>query len=207
MPALDHNYGDGRARRMPFSGTAAAVGIGVILVAAVFVVGYVLLHGDRRAGLVWHSSGDSALSGTVSQRKPSPGIPFPSRSTAVASATAAPVVPPTAPVEVAEETAGRLGPARNAPGVYFAKHQKSFGRGCDGKLALTAAGLDFSCTQGSEPPLHFTVDEIKGPNGNGIQLKTGEKYHFDLGTTKPEEQQIFVDWAAAHVPGAGTPAN
>jgi len=201
MPALNRKFDDDRGRRTPFFGTAAAVGIGIVLLAVVCVAGYVAVHGNRRIGANGYSRGNPALGTTVNQRKPSPGIPFPSRSSAAAStavaAAPAALLPSAAP---AAETSEHLGPART-PGVYFAKHQKIFGRGCDGRLALTAAGLDFACSKGAEPPLHFTVGEIKGANSNGIQLKSGEKYHFDLGTTKEEEQQIFSAWASAHVPG------
>jgi hypothetical protein len=91
---------------------------------------------------------------------------------------------------------------KDTEGVYQAKHQKIFGRGCDGRLQLSSMSLDFECTAGSEAPLHLTLDQIRGPSGNGVELKTGEKYHFDLRRGKAEQQEIFRDWAYTHVPGA-----
>jgi hypothetical protein len=46
------------------------------------------------------------------------------------------------------------------------------------------------------------VAEIKGAHGNGFELKSGEKYHFDLQRGKTAEQELFRNWAFTHVPGA-----
>jgi hypothetical protein len=133
--------------------------------------------------------------GFATKAKPSPGIPW---GTKHQDAAPRPITPipadgdasatsiTTVEAATAESPVRPLKP-RETEGAFAAKHQKSFGRGCDGRLALTAKGIDFACESGSEPELHVGVDEIKGASGNGIELKTGEKYHFDLQRSKSEE--------------------
>jgi len=218
MPRLIYDDDDGRPRttlhrtgtpanwQRAVPGAAAALGMGVIVV-LVFAVGYAILHHERRIP-IFRSQAD--VSGSPTKAKPSPAIPWSAKPQVAPLPTVAPLpgdsVPTSIPAEIVDPAMpgapSSVVKAKDTEGVYLAKHQKSFGRGCEGKLELTAAGLDFTCTSGSEAPLHFTAAEIKGPNGNGIELKTGEKYHFDLQRSKSEEQQIFMDWAYTHVPGA-----
>jgi len=192
-------------------GYGAAI-ILAVLVVVVFSAGYMVLHHGNRSA-IFQSQADA--NGATAKANPSPAIPWSAKPQIAPPATIAPLpadsVPSSIPAAIADpsspETAHGVVRAKDTEGVYLAKHQKSFGRGCDGKLELTATGLDFTCTSGSDAPLHFASAQIKGANGNGIELKTGEKFHFDLRRGKAEEQQIFRNWTYTHVPGAYVAAN
>jgi hypothetical protein len=206
MPSL--NFDENPAYRprgqwhRAFSGAGAGFIIAVILV-LVFAAAYLVLHHGKRTP-IFQSQADSA--GPSNNAKPSPAIPFGAKPKLAPPPTVAPLPADSVPPVITETEAPGAAPvvvkAKDTEGIYAAKHQKSFGRGCDGRLELSHTGLDFTCTSGSEAPLHFVAAAIKGPNGNGIELKTGEKYHFDLRRGKVNEQEIFRDWAYTHVPGA-----
>lgn len=182
--------------------------VGVLIAIGLVGGAYEVLHGGRRLPMFKGSSEASALPGDVSRSKPSPGIPFGAK-VSVAPPPVIAAVPPDSvgvPATIIERAVVGATPvvvkAKDTEGIYTAKHQKSFGRGCEGRLELSASGLDFACSSGSEAPLHFSVDQIKGAQGNGIELKTGEKLHFDLQKSKAEEQELFTNWVFTHVPGA-----
>ena len=182
--------------------------VGVLITIGLVGGAYEVLHGERRLPMFQGSSDASALPGDASRSKPSPGIPFGARFS-VAPPPVVAAVPQDSmgvPATIVEPAVVGATPvvvkAKDTEGIYTAKHQKSFGRGCEGRLELSATGLDFVCATGSEAPLHFSVDQIKGAHGNGIELKSGEKFHFDLQRGKEEEQELFRNWAFTHVPGA-----
>ena len=189
-----------------FYGLGAAV-ILVVIAVVVFGAGYAVMHLEKRTP-VFQNQADTG--GGVAKAKPSPAIPFGAKPQTAPPPTIAPLpaesVPNSIPAAIADpgrpDIAGGVVKAKDTEGVYQAKHQKIFGRGCDGRLQLTSVSLDFVCSSGEEPALHVTLDQIRGANGNGIELKTGEKYHFDLRRSKAEEQEIFRNWAYTHVPGA-----
>ena len=206
MPSL--NFDEDRADlphgqwHRAFSGLGASILV-LIIVIVIFAVAYRILHHDSRTKLFQASDQTSGIPG---QAKPSPAIPFGAKPKVAPPPVLVPLPADSVPAAVTDAVVPGAPPvtvkAKDAEGVYQAKHQKSFGRGCDGRLELSHAGLDFTCSSGSEAPLHFAVADIKGPNGNGIELKTGEKFHFDLRRSKAEEQEIFRDWSYTHVPGA-----
>lgn len=189
-----------------FSGLGAGILVLVTLV-LLFAAGYWYLHHGRKTPLIERGT---EATGLPSRAKPSPAIPFGAKAQIAPPPTIAPLPADSVPSSIPEAAADPARPgvapivvkAKDTEGVYAAKHQKSFGRGCDGRLELSGTGLDFTCASGSEAPLHFASAEIKGPNGNGIELKTGEKFHFDLRRGKAEEQEIFRNWVYTHVPGA-----
>ena len=182
--------------------------VGVLVAIVCVAGGYEVLHGGRRLTIFQGNAQTSALAGDAARAKPSPAIPFGAKTRVAPSPVVAAIppdstgVPPTItePAEAGE--AAVVVKAKDTEGVYAAKHQKSFGRGCDGRLELSASGVDFTCATGSDAPLHFAVAEIKGANSNGIELKSGEKYHFDLQRGKAAEQELFRNWAFTHIPGA-----
>ena len=182
--------------------------VAVLVVIGMVGGGYEILHGSHRIPMFQGSSQASALPGDASRAKPSPGIPFGAKARVAPQPVVAPIppdsmgVPPTIVEPPVVGAAPMVVKAKDTEGVYVAKHQKSFGRGCEGRLELSANGLDFTCVSGGEAPLHFAVAEIKGPHSNGVELKSGEKFHFDLRKSKAEEQELFTNWAYTHVPGA-----
>lgn len=182
--------------------------VGLLVAIGLVAGGYEVLHNGRRLPMFQGSSQASALPAESGRAKPSPGIPFGAKAP-VAPPPVVAAIPPDSmgvPPTIVEPAAAGAAPvvvkAKDTEGVYTAKHQKSFGRGCEGRLELSATGIDFTCPTGSEAPLHFAVAEIKGAHSNGIELKSGEKYHFDLQKSKAEEQELFTNWAFTHVPGA-----
>ena len=199
------------------SGVRAAMGPGVLLILILAVTFAVVGH-DGKSQRYQEQSNVSVPPGSALLAKPSPIIPFgakrqsvatpaverASADSAIASAVAGSGV---TTVEAASTGIPAAMPRpRETEGAFAAKHQKSFGRGCAGKLELTARSLDFTCDSGTDGALHVAVDEIKGANSNGIELKTGEKYHFDLQMGKGEEQAIFRNWVSTHSgdrPGRG----
>ena len=206
MPSL--NFDEDRADFPRGQWHRAFFGLGgsmvVLIVAALLLVaGYRALHRGGKAKIYQVPGQVSEIS---AMGKPSPAIPFGAKPKVAPPPTLAPLPADSVPAVITEAATPDATPiavkAKDTEGVYQAKHQKSLGRGCDGRLELSATGLDFACTSGSEAPLHLATAQIKGPNGNGIELKTGEKFHFDLRRSKPEEQAIFRDWAYTHVPGA-----
>ena len=182
--------------------------IGLLIAIVAVAGGYEVLHGGRKIPMFQGSSEAAPMDGVSGHAKPSPGIPFGAK-VAVAPPPVVAALPPdstAAPALIVEPAAAGetavVVKAKDTEGVYNAKHQKSFGRGCEGRLELSGSGVDFTCVKGSDAPLHFAVAEIKGAHGNGIELKSGEKYHFDLQRGKSEEQALFRNWAFTHVPGA-----
>ena len=196
------------------SGSGAAIIMAMIAV-VVFGAGYAVMHRGTHAP-IFRNQIDTASSSA--KAKPSPAIPFSAKAQLAPPPTVASLasdggpssgpnsVPSSVPAEIADGTRPggvvAMVKAKDTEGVYQAKHQKIFGRGCDGRLELTSMSLDFVCASGAEPALHLTLDQIRGANGNGIELKTGEKYHFDLRRSKDEEREIFRNWIYTHVPGA-----
>ncbi len=182
--------------------------VGLLVAIVAIAGGYEVLHGGRRLPLFQGSSDAAATRGEPGRAKPAPGIPFGAKAAVAPPPAVAPLPPDSsaAPASIVETaTAGVpavVVRAKDTEGVYTAKHQKSFGRGCEGRLELSVRGVDFACATGSEAPLHFNVAEIKGAHGNGIELKSGEKYHFELQRGKSEEQELFRNWAFTHIPGA-----
>ena len=195
------NFPHGQWHRA-ISGLGALVILAVIVL-AILVAGYEYMHHDRHLTL-FPGRGEGTTA--TNKAKPSPAIPFGAKPKVAPPPVVAALPADSVPQVITEAQTPGAQPikvkAKDTEAVYAAKHQKIFGRGCDGRLELTATGLDFACTSGSEAPLHFAAAAIKGPSGNGIELKSGEKYHFDLRRSKPEEQQIFKDWVYTHVPGA-----
>lgn len=194
-------------------GEEQRVGSGWILVGALIAIvcvaaGYEVLHGHARLPMFQGDAQASALPGDTGRAKPSPGIPFGAKVAVAPPPLVAPVPPDSTGVPpTIVEPAVPGGPtvvlkAKDTEGVYAAKHQKSFGRGCEGRLELSNSGVDFTCVSGSGAPMHFAVADIKGAHNNGIELKSGEKYHFDLQRGKAEEQELFRNWAFTHIPGA-----
>jgi hypothetical protein len=207
MPRL--NYDEDKSGATPsgpqwqraVSGAGAAIGMGVILM-LVFAAGYAILHHHRKIPILRNQ----VESGSRPQAKPSPAIPWSPKPQVAPPPIVAPLPADSVPTAIAEASTPGAAPvmvkAKDTEGVYTARHQKIFGRGCEGRLELRSTGLDFACASGSEAPLHFPVAQIKGANGNGIELKTGAKYHFEVQRSKREEQEIFRDWVYTHVPGA-----
>ena len=75
---------------------------------------------------------------------------------------------------------------------YEATHKKMFG-GCTGELELTGSGLRFNCPHGNG--LNLPVGSIAKAHKDGIELKSGEKYHFTIeNRTKEQVEAIFLSW-------------
>jgi hypothetical protein len=210
MATADDDFDEHEGWREKLAGPRVLGGLGVAVV-LVLTIGYAVIHHDGRSRLFPGFTGYSDAAEATNQSKPSPAIPFGSRAAASNPAPLAPASPeesvvgdpaPAEPVSATEETPTRPLKPRDSEGIYDAKHQKSFGRGCEGKLELSATGIDFTCSSGSEAALHFGVEQIQGANSNGFELKTGEKYHFDLHESKNDEKELFANWVATHVAGA-----
>jgi hypothetical protein len=78
------------------------------------------------------------------------------------------------------------------PMRYEAIHKKVFG-GCTGKLELTNARLHFRCS--NQADLNFPVYAIAKAHKDGVVLKSGEKYHFQIANhTKGQVEAIFTLW-------------
>jgi len=206
MPSL--NFDDdpvGRPKdqwQRAISGLGAGV-IMVVFVVVIFGAGYAMVHHAKRSAIFQRQAEPV---GASSRAKPSPGIPFGAKPPAAPPPVLAPVPADSVPAAITEAPTPGAAPvllkAKDTEAVYTAKHLKIFGRGCEGRLELGSAGLDFVCASGSDAPLHFAAAQIKGANGNGIEMKSGEKFHFDLRRSKAEEQEIFRNWVFTHVPGA-----
>jgi len=80
---------------------------------------------------------------------------------------------------------------RYVPTRFEATHKKMF-RGCSGQLELTASRLHFSCRQDD---LDLPVGAIAKAHKNGVELKSGEKYHFTIANhSKDQVEAIFISW-------------
>jgi hypothetical protein len=89
--------------------------------------------------------------------------------------------------------AGRMAAAVRFPPTRFEATRKKVFGGCTGQLELTAARLHFSCPD--QPDLNFPVDTIAKVHKDGVVLKSGEKYHFDIANhTKDQAEAIFESW-------------
>ncbi len=71
--------------------------------------------------------------------------------------------------------------------------------GCTGELELTSAGLRFDCPHGAG--LNFPVAIIAKAHKDGIELKSGEKYHFTIeNRSKEQVEAIFLSWVSTVQP-------
>lgn len=194
------------------SSVRAAMGP-VVLLVLILAVTFAVVGHEGKSQRYQGQSTVSVLAGSALLPKPSPIIPFGAKRQGVTTTTVGRISAVTGAasgvagsgVTTVEAASTGIPAATPRPteteGAFAAKHQKSFGRGCAGKLELTAHSLDFTCDSGTDGALHVAVDEIKGASSNGIELKTGEKYHFDLQRGKGEEQAIFRNWVATHLGG------
>ncbi|HZD51292.1 MAG TPA: hypothetical protein VE178_21315 [Silvibacterium sp.] len=97
-----------------------------------------------------------------------------------------------APVQTPGAVTNSPPPPRYIPVKYEATHKKIFG-GCTGQLELTNSRLHFSCPKQAD--LSFPVASIAKAHKDGIELKSGEKYHFVIANrTRDQVEAIFELW-------------
>jgi hypothetical protein len=80
-------------------------------------------------------------------------------------------------------------------GMQMTAHHK--GRhGCKGILTLKASGLQFTCPDDDGKSFFITLNDIRGPDDDGIITLDGSKYHFDMlpGGGKEYTEQLFAAW-------------
>jgi hypothetical protein len=102
----------------------------------------------------------------------------------------------------AESSASDSGPERMAlskpwpaDGMQMTAHHK--GRhGCKGMLTLKASGLQFTCPEDDGKSFFVALNDIRGPDDDGIITNGGSKYHFDMlpGGKREYAEQLFVAW-------------
>jgi hypothetical protein len=154
--------------------------------------------------------------------KPAPGRPLLSASQAPLPTLSSPPAPPPIPNQAQSGLTGvpqrPLAPAPNAPNsvpnptgvpaapvaagkppftamVYSARHEKHFGGSCDGQLTLDGTGLVFRCSDDPGGSFQVALADIEAVDSNGIRLRSGKKYHFDIaGMSKDGEEQLFANW-------------
>jgi hypothetical protein len=168
--------------------------IGVVLcVVLVGVLWYLMAHGSSTVGT---NSATHSPAGS-SKGKPSPLIQGRPSAPSVATSLPMPASPdvPSAPVAVP--------PANELPaaGVSFTADRKGFSNGCKGgTLTLARAAVSFVCPSNPGKSFSATLAEVKGPEDDGIQLRSGEKYHFKIeGRDKDTMRSLFETWyARAH---------
>ena len=129
-------------------------------------------------------AGSQASSQAQPLPKPSPVVP------AARVRVESGVAPGVSPDSVPRATTSPV--PRYIPVKYEATHKKVFG-GCTGQLELTSARLHFSCPKQGD--LDFPVARIAKAHKDGIELKSGEKYHFTIeNRTKEQVEAIFLSW-------------
>lgn len=85
-------------------------------------------------------------------------------------------------------------------GLRYRATHRSFLHGCDGDLILTGSGLSFTCQADMSKAFSFSLAEIEGPNGDGIQMRTGKKYHgkkyhfYVVGVRNDLLPAFFAEW-------------
>jgi len=98
-------------------------------------------------------------------------------------------------------------PQSSRPVTLLATHKEGLGGGCRGELTLSDAGLHFACPGQSD--LDFPAASIARPDGDGVELTNGQKYHFKIdGMKKDDVGNAFNDWFArvlSFKPMAGAP--
>lgn len=79
--------------------------------------------------------------------------------------------------------------------TYHARHDKTFGGGCEGQLVLNSGGLVFDCPGDPRNSFKISLAEIGAIDDNGVRLLSGKKYHFSIrGMSKSGEESIFASW-------------
>ena len=100
-----------------------------------------------------------------------------------------PVAPATPPLPIA--------------GVSFPADRKGFANGCKGgTLTLAPTMVSFICPSDPRKAFSAPLSDVRGPEDDGIQLVSGEKYHFKIeGHDKDTMRTLFQTWfARAHTP-------
>jgi hypothetical protein len=117
-------------------------------------------------------------------RKPSPAVPLNGNKSREESS-------------VSESGSAGMTFAKQWPseGVQMAAHHKGR-RGCKGILTLKASGLQFTCPEDDAKSFFITLNDIRGPDDDGIATLEGSKYHFDMlpGGGKEYTEQLFAAW-------------
>jgi len=133
-------------------------------------------------------------------QKPSPMVPMArarGESGTVAGQGSGAALNPALGVASVTAAGAAAGAAHYIPVRYEATHKKVFG-GCTGELELTSARLLFSCPKAE---LNLPVSSIARAHKDGIELKSGEKYHFAIANrTKEQVEAIFLSWVSTVQP-------
>jgi hypothetical protein len=182
-------------------------GLGKVVV-LIFVVGGIWLYFSNRSQTQPSSTGNSSVDSPVTQSTPaveSTPIPKPSP---VPREQAPEVAPTPAPwpdsTNISATTANEASvPAASegiaswpAEGMSFAANHKGIRNGCKhGSLTLAVSQVAFSCPTDESKSFMVQRAEVKSVDGDGIELFSKKKLHFDIaGKTDEETHALFVRW-------------
>jgi hypothetical protein len=84
--------------------------------------------------------------------------------------------------------------------MIFAEAKHKGRLACTGELDLTSAGLHFSCrTKKLSQIINAPINKIERLDGDGVRLKTGEKYHFAV-DNEDMKDAFQTWWTQVHQP-------
>jgi hypothetical protein len=81
-------------------------------------------------------------------------------------------------------------------GVRMSANRDGMSNGCkQGVLIFEVSRITFTCPTDGSKSLAASASEVKNIDGNGIQLLSKQKYHFDIqGNSKDKTRDLFAQW-------------